>query len=133
MYTTVVRCMVPPGPTDDAILTDEDVKLENSAAADVWEVGAADEVGCEETTNVLDGTVLVDGGTVTTVVEVIDCEDDEKLVIEDEVGEVDVALVEEELELDCAVVKAEEDTVVVAWVLLEVTVVCGTVVTPVVP
>jgi hypothetical protein len=86
-----------------------------------------------ETTNVLDGTVLVDGGTVTTVVEVIDCEDDEELVIEDEVAEVDVALVEEELELDCAVVETEEEEVVVAWELLEVSVVSGTVVTPVVP
>lgn len=86
------------------------------------------------TTDVLEGMVLVDEGTVTTVVEVNDCEvEKDELVLEAEVevAELDVALVTEEL--DGAVVTAEEEAIVVACEVLEVTVVSGTVVTPVVP
>lgn len=62
---------------DDATLTDEDVKLVNSAAADVCELDAtAEDGGSVGTTEVLDGSVLVDGGTVTTVVDVMDWEVD---------------------------------------------------------
>lgn len=70
--------MVPPAPVDEATLIEDDViKLVASGAADVSDVGASeDDVGSVETIDVLDGSVVVDGGTVTTVVDVIDCEVD---------------------------------------------------------
>lgn len=94
---------------------DEDVKLVNSAAADVGELEVtAEDVGSVGTTEVLDGSVLVDGGTVTTVVDVTDCDVDVGvwLLTEDDEADVEVGAVLE-ADVDCVVETAVEEGEVV--------------------